>query len=74
MQKSARKTLAIASLAAAILLLAGSLALPTKQAPASLASADKAAVTLPQSYEIIDHYGDPDNFIKYLIRKPPARV
>ena len=41
---------------------------------AQVASAVKAAVAAPQRPEIVDHYGDPDRFIQYIIRRPPTFV
>ena len=35
-----------------------------------VASAVKAAVAAPQRPEIVDHYGDPDRFIQYIIKRP----
>jgi len=38
-----------------------------------LAGAADAAIGVPvQRTTIADHYGDPDGFMKYIIRKPPV--
>ena len=38
-----------------------------------LADAADAAIGVPgQRITIADHYGDPDGFMKYIIRKPPV--
>ena len=37
-----------------------------------LADMRDAAIGLPQEYRITDNYGDPDEFVKYIIRKPPV--
>jgi hypothetical protein len=37
-----------------------------------VADAEAAAVTNPYQLSIEDNYGDPDDFVKYIIRKPPA--
>ena len=37
-----------------------------------LADAEQAAVTNPYTVSIEDNYGNPDAFVKYIIRKPPA--
>lgn len=38
-----------------------------------MASAAEAAIGAPpQQITISDHYGDPDGFMKYIIRKPPV--
>jgi len=37
-----------------------------------VADAEAAAVTNPYQVSIEDNYGDPDDFVKYIIRKPPA--
>ncbi len=40
-----------------------------------LASAAEAAIDAPATQATIsDNFGDPDNFIKYIIRKPPVRA
>ena len=39
---------------------------------AGLAEAADAAVGAPQTHKVADHYGDPDRFIKYIIRRPPT--
>jgi len=37
-----------------------------------IADAEAATVTNPYQMSIEDNYGDPDDFVKYIIRKPPA--
>lgn len=37
-----------------------------------IADAEAAAITNPYRVSIEDNYGDPDDFVKYIIRKPPA--
>ena len=37
-----------------------------------IADAESAAITNPYQVSIEDNYGDPDDFVKYIIRKPPA--
>ena len=37
-----------------------------------LAMADDASVTNSMPVTISDHYGNPDAFVKYIIRKPPV--
>ena len=42
-------------------------------ADALLADAQRdAAVGVPQEIRINDNFGDPDEFVKYMIRKPPV--
>ena len=47
---------------------------PHEMQGAQVATAVKAAVAAPQRREIVDHYGDPDSFIQYIVRKPPTFV
>ncbi|MDA0978242.1 MAG: hypothetical protein O3B72_06785 [Proteobacteria bacterium] len=47
----------------------------TPEDPASevqLASAVDADVTNPVELRIVDNYGDPSRFVKYIIRRPPV--
>ena len=37
-----------------------------------IADAESAAITNPYQVSIEDNYGNPDDFVKYIIRKPPA--
>ena len=37
-----------------------------------IADAEAAAITNPYQVSIEDNYGNPDDFVKYIIRKPPA--
>ena len=37
-----------------------------------LADAEQATITSPYTVSIEDNYGNPDAFVKYIIRKPPA--
>ncbi len=37
-----------------------------------IADAEAAAITIPYQVSIEDNYGNPDDFVKYIIRKPPA--
>ncbi len=37
-----------------------------------IADAESAAIANPYQVSIEDNYGDPDDFVKYIIRKPPA--
>ena len=37
-----------------------------------LANAEQASITNPYTATIDDHFGDPANFVKYIIRRPPA--
>ncbi|WP_370216212.1 hypothetical protein [Thalassolituus sp.] len=37
-----------------------------------IADAESAAITNPYHVSIEDNYGNPDDFVKYIIRKPPA--
>ena len=68
-----RRTLFIALCLAALCWAASPFPAERSQAPAGVvqvASAVKAAVAAPQRPEIVDHYGDPDRFIQYYIRRP----
>ena len=37
-----------------------------------IADAESAAITNPYQVSIEDNYGNPDDFVKYIIRKPPS--
>ena len=37
-----------------------------------IADAESAAITNLYQVSIEDNYGNPDDFVKYIIRKPPA--
>ena len=40
-----------------------------------VAGAVDAAIGIPpKQTTIVDHYGDPDGFMKYIIRKPPVHA
>ena len=56
-----------------VLGISGSIESEPRAMPVMLADASEAAIWVPrQQVRIADHYGDPDSFIKYIIRKPPV--